>query len=105
MAVFVEPLGLNPLINLYRRLTPTMRTSDEHPLLPSDLALITQRFGHVEVHYYYLLTLIIAVLPNMPGLNLLRRAFEALDSCLFRVPWLRERAWQVLIVLSNPTDT
>ena len=30
-AVFAEPLGYNPLVNLYRRLTPEYRTPDEHP--------------------------------------------------------------------------
>ena len=32
-AIFVEPLGHNPVINLYRKLTPNMRTVDEHPLV------------------------------------------------------------------------
>ena len=32
-AVFLEPLGHNPLFNVYRRLTPGVRTRDEHPLL------------------------------------------------------------------------
>ena len=39
-AVFIEPLGYNPIINAYRRVTPTMRTEDEHPLLRSDLELL-----------------------------------------------------------------
>lgn len=30
-AIFVEPLGHNPIINLYRKLTPSLRTKDEHP--------------------------------------------------------------------------
>src|SRR6266851_3045823 len=32
-AVFIEPLGHNPLLNLYRKLTPQIRSVDEHPLL------------------------------------------------------------------------
>lgn len=31
MAVFYEPLGTNPIINLYRRLTPSMRTRTSIP--------------------------------------------------------------------------
>ena len=31
-ALFIEPLGHNPVINLYRRRTPEQRTVDEHPL-------------------------------------------------------------------------
>jgi hypothetical protein len=30
-AIFVEPLGHNPLINAYRKRTPALRTVDEHP--------------------------------------------------------------------------
>ena len=33
LAVFMEPLGRNPLINRYRRLTLTLRTVDEYPLM------------------------------------------------------------------------
>ena len=38
--VFMEPLGTNPLINLYRKLTPNSRTADEHPLTPKDFYFI-----------------------------------------------------------------
>ena len=31
--VFLEPLGTNPLINLYRKLTPKSRSVDEHPFV------------------------------------------------------------------------
>ncbi|WP_428491963.1 hypothetical protein [Rhodopila sp.] len=31
-AVFWEPMGTNPIIGLYRMLTPNARTVDEHPL-------------------------------------------------------------------------
>ena len=30
--LFIEPLGTNPLINFYRKLTPKSRSKDEHPL-------------------------------------------------------------------------
>lgn len=46
-AVFIEPLGSNPIINLYRFLTPASRTSDEHPFTPED-------FRQLEEHFYYL---------------------------------------------------
>ena len=51
-AIFVEPLGHNPLINLYRYLTPQMRTEHEHPLKIRDLRLLRQYFRSVEVHYF-----------------------------------------------------
>ena len=36
-AVFIEPLGHNPLINRFRRRTRALRTEDEHPLRVEDL--------------------------------------------------------------------
>jgi hypothetical protein len=39
-AIFIEPLGHNFLINLYRRLTPNIRSADEHPLLAKDLKIM-----------------------------------------------------------------
>jgi ubiquinone/menaquinone biosynthesis C-methylase UbiE len=42
--LFIEPLGTNPLINLYRKLTPKSRSVDEHPLLDEDFnSLFTNR--------------------------------------------------------------
>ena len=38
--LFIEPLGTNPLINLYRKLTPNSRSVDEHPLIDKDFDLI-----------------------------------------------------------------
>jgi len=34
--VFLEPLGTNPLINFYRKLTPNSRSLDEHPFVKKD---------------------------------------------------------------------
>lgn len=38
--VFCEPLGTNPLINLFRWLTPGLRVPDEHPLVRRDIGRI-----------------------------------------------------------------
>lgn len=42
--MFFEPLGHNLLINLYRRLTPELRTEDEHPLVACDLERLVNYF-------------------------------------------------------------
>ena len=41
--VFMEPLGTNPFINLYRKLTPGSRTIDEHPLVFKDFDFIKRK--------------------------------------------------------------
>ena len=55
--VFGEPLDCNVLINMYRRLTPQLRTKDERPLSSKDLAVLRKNFGPLDVTYYGFLTL------------------------------------------------
>src|SRR3546814_19701179 len=56
-AVFIEPLGLNPAIELYRRFTPSARTPDEHPLLRRDFRRFDAAFGSTSCRFYGLATL------------------------------------------------
>ena len=44
-AVFAEPLGHNPIINLFRDLSPGTRTPDEVPLRFADFARLRRGFG------------------------------------------------------------
>ena len=103
LAVFMEPLGHNPLINLYRRLTPGLRTSDEHPLMMRDLAAAKQCFGRVTSQHFALQSL--AALP-FHGREHFRRilgACEAADAQLFkRLPFMRRYSWQVVLALQEP---
>jgi SAM-dependent methyltransferase len=102
-AIFVEPLGHNPIINLYRKLTPRLRTEGEHPLLMSDLSLAGTQFGEVEVQYFHLISLAAVPFRKFPGFAHLRQALDAADRVLFRfAPWARRYAWQVVIILSQP---
>ena len=50
--VFGEPLAGNPLINLYRKLTPSLRTPDEQPLRHSDIMYIKDTFPGTKIFYY-----------------------------------------------------
>ena len=56
--IFIEPLGTNPLINLYRKLTPRSRTVDEHPLIPKDFDFIKSTLGTTTVKYYGFISLV-----------------------------------------------
>jgi SAM-dependent methyltransferase len=103
-AIFMEPLAYNPAINLYRRMTPEMRTPDEHPLTLADLELARTYFDHVEVRYFALATLL-AIPFRSTGrfFGKLLYKLEAVDRGLFRfVPFLRRYAWHVVIVLGQP---
>ncbi len=56
-AVFVEPLGHNPIINLFRRLSPETRTPDERPLRFRDFATLGRGFASLRHREFQLFTL------------------------------------------------
>lgn len=80
--LFREPLGTNPLIQLYRALTPKARTKDERPFTRADLALMRRHFTLTDVRWYGLTALGAAWL----RVTALRRALTALDDGLARTP-------------------
>lgn len=102
VAVFVEPLGHNILINLFRHLTPGIRSEDEHPLLDTDLELFQKYFKKVEIKYFYLTALAASLFAGIPGFNFVLSGLEFIDRQLFKLPFLQKQAWQVLIKLSEP---
>jgi SAM-dependent methyltransferase len=102
-AVFFEPLGHNPLLALYRRATPSLRTVDERPLRWSDLQGAGRWFGSVETEFFNLTALAVAPLVDRPGARRAAAALDTLDRTLFRaVPYLRRHAWTTVIRLSEP---
>lgn len=100
-AVFVEPMGHNPFINLFRRMTPAIRSTDEHPLLHRDLQFIESQFKVYRAEFFALLSLSLSFAGPLRRNSSLRRVFAALDSCLFTVPVLRRQAWLVLMELAR----
>lgn len=102
-AIFMEPLGHNPLINLYRRFTPEMRTVDEHPLLMKDLELAESYFGMVEVHFFHFFSLLALPLRRRRSFSTALEFLDKLDAYLFRACRPAARyAWIVVLVLSKP---
>lgn len=97
-AIFLEPLGHNPLINRFRLGTPELRTVDEHPLLMSDLRLIRGHFAAVNAEYFHLLSLAAVPFRARAGFKGLLRGLERADGALFRfVPSVRKYAWIVIL--------
>ena len=94
--LFIEPLGTNPIINLYRFLTPGSRSKDEHPLTSKDFNFIKEKFKSVNIKYYGFMTLVF--FPFYKSAN--SRFFKALikfDQLLFKLKFFRLFAWSVLI--------
>ena len=102
-AAFLEPLGHNPLINLYRRLTPNLRTVDEHPLRMRDLALARFYFSSLKPQYFGLQSLMATPFHGCRCFPTVLAALQKADATLFRfVPFTRQYAWQVVLVFEKP---
>lgn len=101
-AVFVEPLGHNFLINLYRRFTPQLRSKNEHPLLIRDFKLMRNYFCKVDINYFHFVSLLVIPFRKLPIFKHLLRAAETVDKMLLKLPFLKKQAWQVVIILSQP---
>ncbi len=103
-AVFFEPLGHNVLINIYRRLTPRMRTEDERPLRVEDLTAFGEFFSEIKIHHFHLLALLAIPFWNIPGLfGVLVSFLDRTDRLLFKLlPFLRKQAWIVVVELTGP---
>jgi SAM-dependent methyltransferase len=99
VAIFREPLGANPAINLYRSATPEARTEDEHPLLLKDRRIADRLFAKGDWTFYGLLTLASVPLRNTPLGRPAYRLTSMLDKLLLRVPGLRWLGWCALIEL------
>jgi SAM-dependent methyltransferase len=99
-AIFLEPMGHNPAVNAYRRLTPHLRTRDEHPLTLADLERAKRSFAGAEYTFYHLLSLLAVPLRRTRPFRPVVRALDAADRALFeRFPPIQRLAWFVLMVL------
>ena len=95
--IFIEPLGTNPIINLYRKLTPNSRSKDEHPLVNQDFKYINKKFIDTKIKYYGFLTLIFFPFYKFPKESKLFSLLVSLDQFLFRYKLFKMLAWSVLI--------
>lgn len=103
LGVFLEPLGHNPAINLYRRRTPHLRTEDEHPLLMPDLRHASTYFGDVTCRFFHLNTLLAVPARKWRRFDRLVDALGRVDDALFRrLPFTRRYAWLVALIFAQP---
>lgn len=100
VALFNEPMGHNPIINLFRKLTPKLRSPDEHPLLVSDFQYMKQYFQKIELTFYGLLTPYVAILPKVLQ-NIVLPPVEWFDRKILKMKWLQRFAWFVIMKLER----
>jgi SAM-dependent methyltransferase len=103
---FQEPLVHNPLLRLYRVLTPHLRTPAESPLSQRAIARFVDGFSRVRLEYFNFLGLILFPTPYLLGEKMSRVLFRvsgSYDSRLFGIaPALRKFCQYVVIQFGGP---
>jgi len=96
----VEALDYNPVIKLYRWMTPDMRTEWEkaHILDLSDIRFASRFFEIKEVRYWHVIGYAAGKIPMM------RNLLDALDRLFEKVPYLQRMAWIFTFVLQKRKD-
>lgn len=102
IALFAEPLGYNPFINVYRKLTPSYRTEHEKPIKFEELIRETSQFKIVRHEEYYLTAIAPFLLIYIPFLRKLysaanRMFIEVDNKLLSKYPRLGKWAWYTII--------
>jgi len=98
-ALFVEPLYDNPASKLFRKLTPSARTTDERPLSRDQITWANTQFASANHRFYNLVSTPIAMLTSLSPLspsNLLLDISDIVDRRLERT---RLKYWMRQVVL------
>lgn len=102
-AIFSEPMGHNPVINLYRRRTPAQRTPDEHPFVKADVELAREYFEDVRLNSFVLTSLALVPVGAARRSARLVAMLDRLDERLMRaVPALKDYAWLAVFEFDRP---
>lgn len=105
--IMMEPMGTNPILNLFRKLTPKLRSPDEHPLIFKDLDLIRHYFPKTEYSFHTLSALLVIPLGIIP-LHIFRKLCKSIaiflgkvdEKLLCKIPIVKRLSWNVIIVAS-----
>lgn len=103
--VCVEALRHNPLIHLYRKLTPHLRTAWEvdHILGIESLDVMRNYFNEVEVKYFHFFSLLaVPFRKNKKIFSILLSTLEYLDNIILNIPFIKRYAWIMVIKLGKP---
>jgi ubiquinone/menaquinone biosynthesis C-methylase UbiE len=103
----VEALDYNPLIKLYRMMTPTMRTRWEakHILSLKDLTFAKRFFAIGEVRYFHIFSIVAAFAHRRPILmNMILNFLNLLDQALTRLPFVQLMSWQFTFELIKKNE-
>jgi SAM-dependent methyltransferase len=95
--LFIEPMGHNPLLRLFRRITPGLRTPDEHPLLRADIAVFDRYFESHHVGWFDVLGLVAVPFSGCHTGQRFRSALNRVDARLGeRWPLVGSFGWWIV---------
>jgi len=106
-AIFAEPLGENPFVNLYRKCTPQYRSADEQPIVFRTFHKHMTKFSRFTHQEFYLTTLFplalshISIIPTSLIEAMLRKCMMLDDILFVRCPFLRRFAWYSILYLEK----
>ena len=105
--ICTEALRHNIFINLYRKMTPHLRSpwEVEHILGRKEIKMAEDYFDRVKIlKFYHLFTIASVPFRNLPIFEPFRRILQAVDSVVLRIPMIKWQAWMVVFVLSHPKN-
>ena len=104
-ALFLEPLDHNPLIKLFRIITPWRRSKDEKPLCIKDVLDLSCSFKEVKYHGYNLISLLSFIFIPLKAYGLFRYSIKILDKVdkwLFSLmPFVQRYCWGAVVELKK----
>lgn len=97
----IEALGHNPIIQLYRNMTPKLRTAweTEHILKVKDLKKAKSYFKNVNVKYFHLFTIMAVIFRKTFLFKPVLFLLKIIDSIVLRIPGIRLMSWQMIFEL------
>ena len=100
----LEALGYNPAINLYRKLTPHLRTKWEthHILTLRQVDQAREFFETIEIQFLYFFSIAAIPFRKTRAFNSILNVLEAFDDFVLRIPFVQLMAWQMVFELSAP---
>src|SRR5205823_5093648 len=102
--ICIEALRHNPLIHLYRKRTPHLRTEweVEHILTVDHLRRAEQYFEKVEARFFHLAVLAAVPLRKTRVFRRLRLFLDGVDRRLLKRPFIGKYAWIMAFTISKP---
>lgn len=103
-AIATEALGHNPLIQLYRVMTPRLRTpwEKDHLVQRRNLAQARHYFGSVHPTFFHLFTLGAVPFRKTPLFLPMLAFLETVDSVVLKWSFVKYQAWQVVFTMGKP---